>query len=404
MASPIPIYREYAPSGELEKFFAPFYQVKISGRNLPNDVVNDVMSVTYKDKVDDLDSFELTINNWDADLQAFKYEPAQKKYKGLFDPGQRVEVWMGYVKDIRQMLVGEITTIQPNFPESGGPTLVISGLNILHGLRKKQHTYAWEAKDGWTDSKIASWMGKQPVSDNAPGLGLTVETPNADEEMPDEFVFMNNQYDIVFLIERARRRGYTVRLELDGKNQKPLKLIFGRQETKEKPVYELEWGKTLVSFRPTLQTANQISQVTVRGWDRKTKSPIEGTAKFPEDAKSNADWKNRIALAVNGRIEEVTDKPVRDKKEADSLAKKILNDQAQVMVTAQAATVGLPDLRAGSAINILGFGARRVNGQIKTSADTTFDGAYFVTETTHVINDQGYRTTFGAQRTGGLIQ
>ncbi|MBI5877224.1 MAG: phage late control D family protein [Chloroflexi bacterium] len=417
MSQAIPIYRERTERGERETFYVPFFQVKIEGHHLPKDVVQDVMQLTYRDKLEEVDSFELTVNNWDALEQRFKYEPpiaprqsgpaAQGpavNVRELFMPGKRVDVTMGYLNHQRRMLVGEITTLQPNFPETGSPTLTVGGLNILHGLRKAQHTYSWAKPEEWTDSAIARWMGQQPVSKTAPGLGIPVETPNASEEMPEEFVFMQNQYDIVFLLQRARRRGYDLRLELERDaqgNERPAKLIFGRAESQKAVTYELEWGKTLVSFRPTLQTANQVSSVTVRGWDRRAKAPIEGKAEFVTDASCNADWSTRIARAINGR-EEVVEMPVFTQREAEDQAKRILQDQARRLITAQGATVGLPDLRAGSTIVVLGFGARRTGESVSTQSAGMFDGRYFITETTHTINDQGYRTTFSARRTGDL--
>jgi phage protein D len=405
-AEVLPIYRETTPGGEPEPFYVPSFQVKIEGRKLPNDVLNDVTQVTYKDKVDDLDSFEITVNNWDADQLRFKYEPPEKGIGGMFDPGQRIELYIGYVKNLRKMLIGVITTLQPNFPETGAPTLTVTGVNILHGFRKKQHTWSWEGK---TDSQIAREIALNPVSDNRPGLGLRsqqLKTPNASEEKPEEFVFMNGQFDIVFLLERARQRGYTVQLELrrDDKEQEQACLIFGRSESVREVTYELEWGKTLASFRPTLQTANQIGKVTVRGWDRRAKRPIEGTAKLPQDGAANLDWQSRVGRAVNDRHEEITNQPVRTSAEAKSLAKKILGDQTRRMITASGVTVGLPDLRAGCKVRILGFGARRVAGRtakedrIVKTKDGVFDGEYFITETTHTLNDQGYRTQFTARR------
>src|SRR5262245_60733330 len=75
MSNVVPIYRETTPAGQPEPFYVPFFQVKIEGRKLVNNVFNDITQVTYTDKVDDLDSFEITVNNWDAEALRFKYEP-----------------------------------------------------------------------------------------------------------------------------------------------------------------------------------------------------------------------------------------------------------------------------------------------------------------------------------------
>lgn len=379
----IQLYRETNPEGQREQFYVPFFQVKIAGHDLPDDVVRDVMQVTYRDKIEAIDSFELTINNWDAQTGTFKYEPAsQSNYRGVFDPGEKVELHMGYMDNVRVMLSGEITALEPNFPESGGPTLAVRGLNVLHAFRKQQHTWAWEDK---RDSDIAIEIGRNAVSKDKPGLGIPVDAPALNGEDAEEFVFMNNQFDILFLLERARRHSYSVHLELDEDGEQ--RLYFGPATQLRDVTYELEWGKSLVSFRPTLTTENQIEQVTVRGWDRQAKKPIEGTAKI-DQCDLNRD-QTAVARAISGKHEVITDRPVRSKREAERLAKDILCGQLQEMVRAAGATVGLPDLRAGRKVHLRNLGAR-------------FDGEYFVTETTHTINDGGYRTTFSARRERGL--
>ena len=47
-------------------FYVPQFEVRIEGVGLPRDVLRDVVQVTYKDNIKEIDSFELTVNNWDA--------------------------------------------------------------------------------------------------------------------------------------------------------------------------------------------------------------------------------------------------------------------------------------------------------------------------------------------------
>src|SRR5438128_880237 len=126
----IPIYQG-------QDFYVPYFQVKLRGRPLGQDVLRDVMSVTYKDNIAEIDTFEITINNWDAEKRTFKYSDDD-----LFDPGKQIELWMGYYgKDrLRLMLKGEITALKPTFPAGGQPALGVSGLNLLHRLRTKQES------------------------------------------------------------------------------------------------------------------------------------------------------------------------------------------------------------------------------------------------------------------------
>ena len=44
---------------------------------------------------------------------------------------------MGYENNLTLMMKGNLTTMEPTFPSSGGPTLTVRGLNVLHKLRTK---------------------------------------------------------------------------------------------------------------------------------------------------------------------------------------------------------------------------------------------------------------------------
>jgi phage protein D len=400
--TPIPIYSQREP------FYVPRFQVFIRGKQLPSDVVEDILQVTYKDNVNEIDSFSIDINNWDATGRTFKFAPPLKEYVGVFDPGTPVEIWMGYQNDMRQMMRGEITSLAATFPEGGAPTLTITGLNELHKFRTEQHTYSWDKK---SDSDIAKELCGLPVQKGKPGLGIPLDpnsTPSSDET-PETFVFMNNQYDIVFLLERARRHGYEVYLKNTDKKQKQT-LYFGLSESNAVvPVYQLEWGKSLLNFKPTLSTAKQVSQVTVCGWDRTANKRIEEKFSLQDlwkkQNKSATEIArlSKIAEAYGNRSEIVTDKPVHTKAEARKLAEGILTNQDNKLIEGTGATVGLPDLRAGCALRIIGFGiqsTKKDKKDVLVGNGSDFDGEYYVTQTTHSIGGSGYRTDFSARREG----
>jgi uncharacterized protein len=407
----IPIY------GQEETFYVPRFELKIGGRSLGAQVIDDILQVTYKDSVNDIDTFSIEINNWDADERKFKFVPpikdATRNFTGIFDPGTKIELSMGYLNhnSMRRMMLGEITSLEPNFPESGAPTLSIRGLNEIHQLRSEQHTYSWPSGDK-TDTQIAIELGDKPVKKGQPGLGIKVIPNPAPNESPDAFVFMNNQHDIVFLLERARRHGYEVYLTFDKKSG-DRRLYFGLSQSKANaPVYRLEWGKSLINFRPTLTTTKQVSQVTVRGWDRKSNSKIEVNYtledlwKAQNKSKAETERARQLSKAYANRTEVVTQPPVHTVKEANQLARATLENKDKRFVEATGSTIGLPDLRAGCALEIIGFGIHAVsskdqpNVQTLTGNGSDFDGSYYVTETTHTISNGGYRTDFSARREG----
>ena len=371
MAAPVAV-----PIFQGQDFYVPYFQVKVAGRPQGQDVIGDILQVSYKDSLQEIDGFDITINNWDAENRTFKYSDSD-----LFDPGKELELWMGYYgKDrLRLMIKGQITALRPAFPAGGGPTLAISGLNVLHKLRTKQESHSYE---NLTDSEIAQQVGAR--------LAITLNTDRAPDEKKYEFIFQDNQYDIIFLMERARRIGYELIVEEQGTNgqSSPPVLHFGRSVDTRRVTYQLAYGQSLIEFKPELTTANQVGEVTVRGWDPVNKKKIEYTAKRSEIAvKGVGTAGNQAAIeqSFNQRKEIIATKPIESEAEARTLAIQTLEDNAKDMVKGSGSTVGLPDLHAGSVVQIGGLGAR-------------FSGRYFVTSTTHAIGDGGYTTQFECRR------
>lgn len=385
-------------------FYVPRYEIKVEGANLPRDVLFDTRSVTYRDDVDGLDSFDLVVNNWDETGRRFKYigsetkemlAPGNPDYARvtLFEPcGKQVELRMGYGNEFNTMLKGSFTTMQPSFAD-GAPELTVSGLNVLHQLRRKQYTTTWTDK---CDSEIAKDIAERtdngqkrfplPIAINAEAMG---------REKPIPLVTQDNAYDIDFLFQRARKRGYVVFIQEEDKEAgRPRQLYFGPSQPGMIPgirdvVYEFVWGRSLLEFKPAIKTANQIAKVTVRGWHRTRKEPINATVELADDRITANKDLHRVISACAAREEQVVDEPVFTDDEARERAIAILLDQTKELVTADVKVIGLPDLRAGQIVVITGLGAR-------------LSGKYFVTKSQHSIDSSGYLTTFSCRREGSV--
>jgi phage protein D len=396
-------------------FYVPQFEVRIEGVGLPRNVLRDVVQVTYKDNIKEIDSLELTINNWDADTRRFKYvgDETADDLKGsskdseryrLFDPcNKTVELWMGYAGDLRLMIRATFTTLEPTFTSNAAPTLSVRGLNVLHQLRRKQYTTTWgDKRDSDIAKNIATLEDKElgkhhkrfplPVVINDKALSL---------EEPLPYVAQKNQYDIDFLLSRAMRLGYVVYVrEADptssSADERRQHLYFGPSDGKvpgQRDIeYRLRWGTSLTEFKPTLTTANQVKSVTVNGWDRGKKKAISVKVSLTDKEMAVNRDLHELLNVCDPREEIVVDKPVHSEKEARKVAEAILKDRHKEMVKGAATTVGLPDLRAGRKVHIEGLGAR-------------FNGAYFVTDTTHTLDDSGYVTRFNARReVTGLLE
>jgi phage protein D len=402
----IPLY------DEAQSFYAPAFEVKLAGargapgRPMPRDVVRDAVEVTYQDSLERIDSFTIVFNNWNADTRRPLFLGAGADDPPLFDlvqPGNHLQILMGYqgrTPDLRVMTTGFVTTLEADFPEAGAPRLTVRGLNVLDRFRSKQFTWAWP-QDGVstiTDSAIAHDLAREPDQPaGRPGLGGGIEVRTnaeaAGREAPQDYVFMNNQYPIVFLMERARRNGYDLYLGRDPAQDAAAAptpfLYFGPSSRVADRTYRFERGKSLVSFKPTISTARQVKKVTVLGWDRRRKQTIRGEATLADLPHVNPDL--HALVEANGREEVVTDQPVNTAADARATAVRYLEAQALDMVEATGVVPGLPDLRAGRVAEIGGF-------------DSRLNGRWFVKETTHTINDSGYRTTFVARRERERLQ
>lgn len=377
-------------------FYVPHFEIRVAGRPLPEAVINDVVQITYKDNIREIDSIDLTVNNWDAARRRFKYVGAESAddlpggahpdpLATLFEPGgAKVELWQGYVGALRLVSTVNFTTMEPSFSASGAPTLQVRGLNVLHSLRKKQHSHAWYLQ---RPSEIAEQMGQlTDAGKKRMPLKIAIDAHAKGQEIPIDFLAQDNEYDIDFLLNLARRFGYEL-VVVERSAGVPQHLLFGPSKNAGRQAdYRLTWGETLIDFKPRLSTARQVAKVTVKGWDRARKMPVKVTVDTSdrEVKRLNPDL-HRLVEQADGREELVVDEPVANEQEARQRARAIMLDQMKQIVVADGSTVGLPELRAGSRLDIAGLGAR-------------MSGQYFVTETTHTFSDAGYVTRFKARR------
>lgn len=381
--TPVVIYQD-------QDFFVPSFKLFVGDVELLS--VDDVVSVSYSDSLTNIDSYDLTVSNWDAEALAFKYSDGD-----TFLPWTSTELWMGYQRDgkdeRRRMLIGEITTMTPNFPSGGGPTLTIRALNLLHRFRTKQETKTYFNK---TDTEIAQdlvSMIAAVVRQRTPQVTLSLDpddvAANKKNEEPIPFLILNNQFPIVFLMERARRIGYDLCLyEVPLGTQKTVYFHFRPSNEIRRRMFVLDWGTSLISFQPSLRTADQVSKVTVRGWHPGSKQPIEGVATRADLVAEGVVSPLDLGVTEPSLNEETTvDRPVADAAEAKDFAKAILRQKASELVTAKGKTVGLPELRAGVKIQVNKLGR--------------FSGTYVVTDTTHSLGDGGYTTDFTARMEKG---
>jgi phage protein D len=340
----------------MEQYFAPDFSVKIEGLTLAADVTNAMIDLTYDNNLDTADMFTLRLNN--ADLRFTD--------SALFDVGKNVEIYMGYVGDLYPMMLGEITAVNPSFPQSGAPMITVTGYDKSHRLRhNKPARFTFKYTN---DSAIAALIAAEnllvPVIDPSP--------------MPSRESVQQTGSDWSLLKELADRNFFQIYVYWD-----KLYFRFPRPQTE---MVALEWGKNLSSFSPRLSTSGQFGIQIIRGYDYKLAQKI--VAILPA-LSLGTDLDHIIERLGSGFIEQlvqlgrnvIRDQPVDNYIDATVLAKSILMQLLQGLYEGSGACIGMPKLRAGDMIEIRGIGKR-------------FSGRYTLSRVTHTINESGYQTQF----------
>ncbi len=297
-----------------------------------------MVQVTYKDSITEIDSFELTVNNWDPVAAAFKYVGAetaeslredtpQSRLQRLFEPSRkRVEVWMGYLDDMRLMVTGHFTTMEPSFPSSGGPTLTVRGLNVLHELRRKKYTNTWPhgKRSQVQDSQIAKEIddlrdnGQEAISPPHRHRGGRAEE-RAVTRLRGPAQPVRHRFSALPRPAARLRRLRQGARRPESQAAPLLRAIGGRPGARPADVtYELEWGRSLIEFKPTLTTATQVAAVTVTGWNRRTKQPIRAKVTLADQSDPLQPGPVRAARAGEecAREEQVVNEPVYTESQA----------------------------------------------------------------------------------------
>jgi len=337
---------------------APNFKVLVRGNPLPEATALDILEVRVSDYVEGASVFTITFNNWDSSAQEFKTRDTQ------LDEGTPVEIRVGYVDNDATFLSGEITALEPEFPDNEAPTLKIHGYDLLQRFRRGRKTRTFTQVK---DSDIAQTV--------ANGLQLTAQAD--DTQVVHDYVLQNNQTDIDFLLDRARRIRFEV--VVDGRT-----LYFRKAANDKGKVTSLDYGLTLKSFYPRLNTLSQVSEVVVQGWNPKTKQVVTGRAQKGDETTTMGGSTLGVAVTEKAFFQTqdlIVNYAVFSDGEALQIAKGKFNDMTAEYIKGEGTAIGDTGIRSGTVIELKGLGDR-------------FSGLYYVTSSTHVIGPNGYTTRF----------
>lgn len=356
-------------------YFAPEFRVEVNGRRLEADVSKHVLSLSVSTALNVPAECGITLANPAPELPWTHTGRAE-----LFQEGNEVKVWMGYVDQLRPVFDGVVTGAAPTFPASGAATMQVAAHDRLHRLQgTRTHRTAQEGK---YDTLVAE-LARQ--------AGLTAVVDDTGPALP--YLVQGNRTDFEFLAALARFLRFEVVVE--GRT-----LRFRRPADQQAPLYTLVWMPRgvgfvpgapvfpLRSFTPRLDVRQQVAAVEVTGLDPLSREPFVGRAGAgAETARMGTETAADLAARAYGAAHTLTvsDEPVATQAEAEQRARALFNERAMELVRGRGTTLGLAGLVPGTAVRLEGLGPR-------------FSGAYYVTGATHTLDDSGFTTAFDVRR------
>ena len=339
--------------------YSPQCYIKIGSSQVSEDFMKDLIEVVVDSSLHLPSMFTIQLN--DPELEWAD--------NALLDIGKEVEITFeqgsayALAPAKGTVIVGEITSLEPDFSAEGKTTMMVRGYDKSHRLHRGRQTRTFQNQK---DSGIAQTVAGESE------LGTDVDATS----VTHDWVLQNNQTNMEFLMTLAERVGYQVYVADD-------KLCFKKGDATRGDGPTLTLGDNLRRFRPRFAATHQADKVVVKGWDGKGKVAIESTATQPGGLNQGGmtETGGDIAKVFGAAEAVVTDHPVFTSDEANALATGLSQDVARDFVEAEGECGGHPQVLAGYDITIEGVGRR-------------FGGKYFVTSATHVYEGGKYKTTF----------
>lgn len=335
----------------------PHCNLLIEGSQAPKRVMRDLLECVVENSVHLPDVCTLRIH--DAEFHWLDDE--------TFKEGTFVTVQLGFDRNaLTSVFHGEVTGLELDLSAHHVPTMVVRLYDRSHRLHRGRVSRAFV---NVTDTDLVKKIGTE--------LGFEVDCD--DTGQVHDWVMQRNQTNWEFLTDRAQRNGF----RLFVKGQK--KLTFKKVGDAPEGVVPVEWGLDLRSFRPRTSVTSQVDEVTVRGWDPKTKREIVGTCRSSEILPEVGNFRegSQLAKKAFGPAKTmVVDKPVHSQKEAEDLARSVQDQISGEYLQAEGLCDGNAAIKPGVCVEIKNIGKR-------------FGGKYYVTSATHVYSSsEGYSTQF----------
>lgn len=338
------------------------WHIQLNGANATQELMNCLTRISVESSMNIPAVATLYLDNLPLGEDPFKWIDTTS-----MDPGTALTITIKQESNSTKVFDGEVVEFEPTFGPDGYH-LVIRAFDLLHRLSRGR--------------KVASFLqmnNQDIITKVLQGHNLSLNySSSGGPGQVYEHVLQNSQTDLAFVRDRAALMGCHCYAE--GKT------IHCVAPKKKATVATVDHG-TLLSFRPRLTTIDQVSKVTVRGWEQKNKQAVVGTfngSGVSDTVKIGGKNGAQFAAAAPDGAQEhlVTDWPVDNQSQAQYLAEAIAKSVSGRFLQAEGTSIGDPAICAGAWIKVASVGQR-------------FSGTYFVTNALHTYDVKtGYETEF----------
>jgi len=308
---------------------------------------------------------ELRLSNWASDTAggAALAFPAGSKLA----LGAGIEVYVGDEAEPREIFRGRISAIEADFRTGMPPEISVLAEDALQAARmaRRSKVYPKQSPKEVVEA-VARGLGLKPV---VAGLAAPLSTSAQLDES-----------DLAFLRRLLAR--FDADLQIVGDE-----LHVSPRADVARGTLELQLYGQLGRARVIADLADQVTEVSVRGWNAAQGAAVEGkaTAGTHLGPGSGHDGKAVLAATFGARAERLSHVSVASDDEARAVAQAAFDRRARRFVRVDATTEGNARLRVGTQVRLAGL-------------DSRFDNTYYVVRAAHLYDTrQGYRTEFGAE-------
>lgn len=340
--------------------------VEVDGRRQPL-VDALLLSMEMREQEGGLSSIELRFAN--AALHAgvgadLAFEFTETDLLGL---GAALVVRLGDAEDPMEVFRGRISAVEFIADSPGQPELVVHAEDALMAARMRRATKL-HPPGSLADlvREVAGELGLRPV---ITGLTLGLDAQLQMNETPLGFL-------------RRLLADHDADLQVAGDE-----LHASPRADVARGVITLALGSQLHRVRAVADLADQVSEVSIAGFDAAGGRPVAatsgaGAALGPGRGRSGADI---LEAAFTRRTDHIADRALRDQAEAQALADAAFARRARRFVTVEGTSEGNPALRVGTRLALEGLGPR-------------FSNTYYVVRCVHRFDQgAGYAVDFDAE-------